>query len=137
MNRRDVLKSLIGLPAAASALAMNSGFPGQKWDVKIINACGSCLTPQTFRCALDIFGEDCKVCGHPAQRNAWEMGRLLLGNSAYSPERNEKFCHYFFGDKFTTDNSLPNDIVEFSKNGEIVGVIRCLAIPPHYGKIDG
>lgn len=137
MNRRDVLKSLIGLPAAATALAHNSGFPpGEKWDVKIIFANGSCITPQTFRVARDMFGEDCEVAGSPAQRNMWEMARLLLGNPAYSPERNEKFCSYFMGDKFTSDSSLPNDIIEFSRHEEVVGVIRSLSVPVHYEKMN-
>lgn len=143
MERRNFLAALASVPLwARPALPSESAKTGvqhyiipPKTDINYIGACGAPLHPTTFRAARDLWGENCEVIGHPAQRTSWNEARLLMGNQAYSKEFNEELCDYFMGTKFRADYNLPKDVVEFRRNGKLIGKIVSLGIPYPYASL--
>ena len=140
MERRNFLASLASIPLwARPALPSEQEKTGvqhylipPKPPFDSICACSFTLHPTMFRAARDFWGEDCEVVGHPAQKAAWNMARILMGNPAYSVEWNEAQDEYFMGKEFTADYTMPMDRIDFRRNGKIMGWIYGLAIPTDY-----
>jgi hypothetical protein len=137
MNRRDLFKKLATFPFFASVLKEYEK-PGNVFTVPPkppfddIYCSSGPLTPGVMRCALDAWGEDCDVVGHPAQRYAWNEMRLIIGNPAYSKDFNHKLVDFLTGTKFRAEYTMPVDLVEFRRDGKVVGRIRSLSVPIGY-----
>lgn len=142
MDRRDLFKKLSLVPFFPMVLKeyekpdVITVPPKPPFDS--IQACGWSLLPGIMRCAIDSWGDDCDVVGHPAQKYAWTETRLIIGNTAYGKEFNEQLCDYLMGTKFRADYGMPLDRIEFRRNGKVMGWISQLALPVHYnGYRDG
>lgn len=143
MERRNFLSVLAtvplwarpALPSEAEKTGVQHFVIPPKTDVELIHVGCGVLTPTVVRAARDLWGEDCEIVGHPAQRQAWNMARVLIGNPAYDSEFNRELCNYFLGTDFRADYSLAKDVVEFRRNGKLIGKIVALAVPYPYASL--
>ena len=99
-----------------------------------LNACNSCLTPFMLRAIAGGDVDTVRFEGHEAQHAAYDALMLIIADQALPKELNEDAARRFglYPSRFDTIETDDMTFIRSVRDGEVVGVIRNLAVPVAY-----